>query len=141
MKTKRPITALLRANGFAHAVALAAMVLQVVFATAHLGSGAARVAGNVPVPGSLGFMEICTGAGFARVPIGTSGAQSGDATTTCPVCASACVLSFDQAASVAEPVPPVLVAVDSLLSLAHVATRHQRALSDGPARAPPAVIV
>lgn len=113
------------------------MVLQVAFATAHLGSGAARVTGNQPVPGSLGFIEICTGSGFVRVPLGAADAQRGDASTICPVCASACVSSFDQAVSVADPVPPVLVAIDATTTLAPAAIHHQRSLSDGPIRAPP----
>lgn len=101
-------------------VALAAMLAQLFFSTAHMVAMAATVAGPVVLTdtpaGSLGLLEICTANGLLRIsPNGTvpdtdkNSSRSGE---TCAVCASAAIGSFTDAAVHAvvtapygEPVP------------------------------------
>ena len=136
MREQRSLTALLRPNKSVRAVAIVAMLLQVAFAAAHISAGAIRSGGTAAPGTKLGFLEICTGGGILRIaPAGKT--QGGDRTAACAVCASSCVSGFDQPAAIVAILPIATIEGAVVQRLAGTHTAGNRALSDGPIRAPP----
>jgi len=120
----------------ARLLAVLAMVMQVLVATAHLGAEAARASGVSEPDVRLGFLEICTGQGI--IIIGPSGStQSGGSTASCAVCASACAYGFDQPVEAAEVSDAAFVEAEIVVLCFAVMAEPVRFLSDGPIRAPP----
>lgn len=86
-------------------LALAAMLAQVFFSTAHMAAMAATIAGPLTLTGtpagSLGLLEICTANGLLTIsPDGSIPAparHSSNPSEQCPVCASAVVDAFSGA--------------------------------------------
>lgn len=137
----RPLPQALPA-ALARALALVAMLLQVVFLAEHLGASAAHDPGRAGAAERLGFLQICTGEGVAlfdpasgRVVPGPGGADHGG----CAICASASICSFATpgAAVTAAPQPLLLAAVEpvAVLPLGVIAPLSRSGLI----RAPPGV--
>lgn len=104
-------------------MALAAMLAQLFFSTAHMAALAATVAGPITLTGtptgSFGLLEICTADGLLRIsPEGAppqNNKHSANPAEQCPVCASSAIGAFTDAAGYAVfadiAVPPVLAAL------------------------------
>ncbi|MBZ4022261.1 hypothetical protein CKO11_07300 [Rhodobacter sp. TJ_12] len=93
------------------ALAVLAMLVQVVFFAEHLGASAVHAAGPLSPGERLGFLQICTGEGIALYDPATGEMVTAPGETApndhggCAVCASAGVCSFDAPGHVAGPLP------------------------------------
>lgn len=122
-------------HAIARALALVAMVVQVLFLADHLGAVAAKALGTADADARLGFMEICTGNGIEVVSLGDAGNDSGH---DCPICENASVMAFGEPAAMPAPAFPVVafVAVWGLPAEAHAADARFPGVR--PIRGPPA---
>ena len=121
-------------------LALAAMLAQLFFSTAHLTAMAATISGPVSLAGTpagaLGLLEICTANGLLRVSPDSSLPQPSDSADQCPVCASAAMTAFTDAAVKAEP---IALAAETVIPAARPDTLWQDTIIlAGAIRAPPA---
>ncbi|WP_170952566.1 hypothetical protein [Rhodobacter sp. JA431] len=95
------------------ALAVLAMLVQVVFFAEHLGASAVHAMGSVTPGERLGFLQICTGEGIALYDpatgkMVTAPGQSLPSPTShgdCAVCSSAGVCSFDAPTGAVAPTP------------------------------------
>lgn len=139
MRTMRSPTRFMLPDGIARLVAVVAMLMQVLVATAHMGGEVARAAEGEPFLG-LDFLEICTGHGIEIIGPSSSG-QGTSGTAACAVCTSACVFGFDQPATGADVADVSFDLIDLETPKFVSLTERIRFLTDGPIRAPPTLRV
>lgn len=123
-------------GAYVQALALVAMLLQVVFYADHVGASAAKSFGNVSPDARLGLLEICTGAGVVRINAdGTPVTGESD----CPICENAAMVGFGEPTAAAHP-PFVFVAIAwELFVPDSLAVADQRFPGSKPIRGPPAL--
>ena len=122
---------------FGKMLAMAAMVLQVLFLTDHLGASAAKAFGKAPVDARLGLMELCTGSEVIVVAAdGTPVDQGHD----CPICDSVAVMAFGEPAE--APCPTI--SFDCFADDCEIPNHRQVAVfrlsQQQPIRAPPSAL-
>ena len=129
----------------ARVVALAAMLLQVLFYADHIGATAVAEIGRAPPGARLGLLQICTGEGIVwRTPDGKVAPASGSApvqhshsSSDCAVCSSASVCGFDAPMATALVPFAADLVVAPVLSLQEAAPPVLRRHSAHAIRAPP----
>lgn len=134
----RGLAAGLRRAISTHGFAIAAMLLQVLFTADHLGATLA--------PGArIGLLQICTGEGVVWMtpegrPVPAPGGTPADGTShsSCPVCASSSVCSFDTPEAAVLPHFVADLGAPSEPSLSEPARPVARRLAAHAIRAPPA---
>lgn len=124
------------------ALALAAMLVQVLFYADHMGASAARAAGISPAGARLGFLQICTGEGVIwATPDGQSLTDSPAAPmqsdSVCALCVAASMFGFDSPDAIVVPIFQTSVLATLALPLLSVAAPRLRGLQQTPIRAPP----
>ncbi len=124
------------------ALALAAMLVQVLFYADHMGASAARAAGVSAAGARLGFLQICTGEGVIwATPDGQSLTDSPAAPmqsdSVCALCIAASMFSFDNPDAIVVPIFQTDVIATLALELPTVATPRSRGQQQTPIRAPP----
>jgi len=120
-----------------HGFAIAAMLLQVLFTADHLGATLA--------PGArIGLLQICTGEGVVWmtpegrvVPAPGGTPTEGSSHSSCPVCASSSVCSFDTPEAAILPLFAADLAAPSEPSLPEVVRPIPRRIAAHAIRAPP----
>jgi len=120
----------------ARALAVLAIAMQVLVATAHLAGDAVRSFGGAETYANFAFLEICTGHGIEIINPASSAPSTGG-TAACPVCTSACAFGFDQPLPAGEAVPVAFAVVDLVAPPVLALPADLRRLTDGPIRAPP----
>jgi len=125
------------------------MLLQVLFATDHLGATLtteARLAGWAVPGGKLGLLEICTGEGIVlmtpdgRVVQQTGGPAHGGQSHQCAVCASASVCHFAAPDGASLPILAADLIAPAFASLLARAVLVPARRSVTPIRAPPVLM-
>ena len=120
----------------ARALAVLAIAMQVLVATAHLAGDAVRSFGATETYPSFVFLEICTGHGIEIINPASSAPATGG-TAACAVCTSACVFGFDQPLPAGEAVLVAFAEFDLVAPPVLALPADIRRLTDGPIRAPP----
>ncbi|MFD2172559.1 hypothetical protein [Rhodobacter lacus] len=101
MSLTAPLPARPLRHALPRALALLAMLVQVLFFAEHLGAAAVHEMGAAHPGARLGFLQICTGEGVALYDpasgriVAQPGAPAPTGHSDCAVCASAGVCSFD----------------------------------------------
>lgn len=136
----QPVKTFQISGSIARAVAVLAILMQVLVATAHLAGEAVRSFSAAEEYPSFVFLEICTGQGIEILNPG-SNAPSAGGITACPVCSSSCAYGFDQPLPAGEAVLVAIAVFDLQAPPALALPAEVRRLTDGPIRAPPSRLV